>query len=73
MRVILLEMCALVVAGVFTAMFLAVWSARRAASCTASFRQSFVTELVWAAIPCLMMVAAAIPAVIAIFTARAGD
>jgi heme/copper-type cytochrome/quinol oxidase subunit 2 len=73
MRVILLELCVLVVAGVFAAMFLAIWSTRRATAREPSFRQSFVTELVWAAIPCLMVVAAAIPAVIAIFSGQAGD
>jgi heme/copper-type cytochrome/quinol oxidase subunit 2 len=73
MRLVILGMCALVAAGVFAAMFLAIWSTRRAPAAPTAFRQSFATELVWAAIPCLMMLAAAIPAVIAIVSAHTGD
>jgi heme/copper-type cytochrome/quinol oxidase subunit 2 len=53
-------MCALVAAGVFAAMFVSIWSARRAPAASGAFRQSFATELVWAAIPCLVILAAAI-------------
>jgi len=73
MRLFALEICALVAAGVFAAMFLAIWSTRRARPARTSFRQRFATELVWAAIPSLMMLAAAIPAVIAIASAHSGD
>ena len=73
MRAVILGMCALVVAGVFGAMFVSIWSTRRAPAAPTAFRQSFATELVWAAIPCLMMLAAAIPAVIAIASAHTGD
>jgi heme/copper-type cytochrome/quinol oxidase subunit 2 len=66
-------MCALVVAGVFAAMFLAIWSTRRAPVASTALRQRFATELVWAAIPCLMILAAAIPAVIAIVSTRTSD
>jgi heme/copper-type cytochrome/quinol oxidase subunit 2 len=66
-------MCALVAAGVFAAMFVSIWSTRRAPAAPTAFRQSFATELVWAAIPCLMILAAAIPAVIAIVSAHTGD
>ena len=66
MRFVILGMCALVAAGVFAAMFVSVWSTRRAPTAATAFRQSFARELVWTAIPCLMMLAAAIPAVIAI-------
>jgi heme/copper-type cytochrome/quinol oxidase subunit 2 len=69
MRLVILEMCALVSAAVFAAMFLAIWSTRRARPAHTAFRQRFATELVWAAIPCLMMLAAAIPAAIAIVSA----
>ena len=73
MRLVILGMCALVAAGVFAAMFLAIWSTRRAPPGPTAIRQKFATELVWAAIPCLMMLAAAIPAVIAIASAPTGD
>ena len=72
MRLVILGMCSLVAVGVFAAMFLAIWSTRRAAAAPTHFRQSFVSELVWAAIPCLMMLAAAIPAAIAIVSKHIG-
>jgi heme/copper-type cytochrome/quinol oxidase subunit 2 len=70
MRVIILGMCALLAAGVLGAMVVSVWSSRRTADRTPDFRQGIVAELVWAAIPCLMVIAAAIPAAIAIIAAR---
>jgi heme/copper-type cytochrome/quinol oxidase subunit 2 len=73
MRLVILGMCAIVATGVFVAMFLSIWSTRRAADRAAAFAQSVASELVWAAIPCLMMLAAAIPAVMAIVSARVGD
>ena len=73
MRFVILGMCALVASGVFIAMFLAIWSTRRAAAAPATFRQSAATELVWAAIPCLMILAAAIPAIIGIISTHGGD
>ena len=63
MRLVILIVCALVAVGVFATMFVAIWSSHRAASPS---RQSLAVELVWAAIPCLMIIVAAIPAVIAI-------
>ena len=69
MRLVMLGMCALLAAGVFSAMFLSIWSTRRAPAADATLRQHFAAELVWAAIPWLMMLAAAIPAVIAIVSA----
>jgi protoheme IX farnesyltransferase len=69
LQLVIPGMCALVTAGVFAAMFHAIWSTRARAAPTA-FRQSFATELVWAAIPCLMILAASIPAVIAIVSAH---
>ena len=73
MRLVVMGMCALVAAGVFAAMFVSIWSTRRAPAASTVFRHSFATELVWAAIPCLMMLAAAIPAVIAIASAHTSD
>ena len=72
MRVVVLTMCALVAAGVFTAMFIAIWSSRRDPSRPQTFAPSLASELVWLAIPCLMMLGAAIPAVIAILSATTG-
>lgn len=73
MRLVILGMCALVAAGVFATMFVSLWSTRCAPAASTAFRRSFATELVWAAIPCLMMLAAAIPAVIAIASAHTSD
>ena len=66
MRLAILMMCSVVTAGVFAAMFLAIWSSRRKDSHPPSFHQNLASELVWAAIPCLIILAAAIPAAIAI-------
>ena len=66
MRLALLMMCSVVTAGVYAAMFLAIWSSRRQDSRPPFFRQNLAVEVVWAAIPCLIVLAAAIPAAIAI-------
>jgi heme/copper-type cytochrome/quinol oxidase subunit 2 len=63
-------MCAVFAAGVFIAMFIAILNTRHSAGWLPAFRQSLAAELVWAAIPCLMVLAAAIPAVIAIVSAH---
>jgi cytochrome c oxidase subunit II len=62
MRILILEFCAVLVAGVFAAMFVAIWGTRRSAGGLEHFRQSATVEVVWAAIPCLMLIAAALPA-----------
>jgi cytochrome c oxidase subunit 2 len=62
MRILILEFCAVLVAGVFAAMFVAIWGTRRSAGRLEHFRQSATVEVVWAAIPCLMLIAAALPA-----------
>jgi heme/copper-type cytochrome/quinol oxidase subunit 2 len=59
-------MCAILAAGVFVTMFLAIWNSRRTSNGVARFHQTAVAEVVWAAIPCLMVLAAAIPAASAI-------
>jgi heme/copper-type cytochrome/quinol oxidase subunit 2 len=66
MRLAIFMMCSVVAAGVFAAMFLAIWSSRREDSHPPYFRQNLAAELAWAAIPCLIILAAAIPAAIAI-------
>jgi len=66
MRLLIMILCVLVAAGVFATMFLSIWSSRRGGVAENSARQSVAAELVWAAIPCLMIVAAAIPAITAV-------
>ena len=73
MRLIVLTLCALLTLGVFATMFLSIWSSRRAGTSQPSARQNAVAEFVWAAIPCLMIIAAAIPASIAIATSSPGE
>jgi heme/copper-type cytochrome/quinol oxidase subunit 2 len=74
MRLVVMGMCALVVTGVFAAMFVSIWSARhRDDPQLSALQQSVAMDFVWAVIPCLMMVAAAAPAVIAIVSAHTGN
>lgn len=74
MRLVVIGMCALVAAGVFAAMLVSIWATRhRDDAHPHALRQSVAIELVWAAIPCLMILAAAVPAVIAIVAAHTGD
>ena len=61
MHAVILALC-MVAAGVFAAMFRAVVSYRRTAKPRCSHRSAAV-ELMWAAIPCLMLIACAAPAV----------
>jgi heme/copper-type cytochrome/quinol oxidase subunit 2 len=70
MRVVIFSLCAILAVGVFGAMFLSIWSTRHSHGTPARLRQSVVTELVWAAIPCLMFFAAAVPAAIVIMTSN---
>jgi len=66
MRVIILAIFTLLAAGIFTAMFMSIWSARCSADRASDYRQGVVAEFVWAVIPCLILIAAAIPAAIEI-------
>jgi heme/copper-type cytochrome/quinol oxidase subunit 2 len=68
MRGVILGMCGVVAAGVFLAMYLSVWSTRDDRGRAAAFRSHIVSELVWVTIPILMLVAAALPAAIAIMS-----
>jgi heme/copper-type cytochrome/quinol oxidase subunit 2 len=58
-------MCSVVAAGVLVTVLLAVWSTRRGAEPATALAPSLASELVWTAIPSLMLLAAAIPAVMA--------
>lgn len=71
MRLVILGMCSVLAAGVLAAMLLAIWSTRRTAERAPAL--GLASELVWAAIPCLMILAAATTAVMAIVSARASD
>jgi hypothetical protein len=71
MRLVVLGMRCVLAAGVVAGMFLAIWSTRRTAERGRAL--GLASELVWAAIPCLMILAAATTAVMAIVSARVGD
>ena len=73
MRVVILGMCGLVAGGVFAIMFLAIWNSRRASDHGQHFPPSAMTEFLWVAISCLMVIAAVTPAVIAIVAPPAGN
>jgi heme/copper-type cytochrome/quinol oxidase subunit 2 len=61
MRLAVLLGCVLIAAGVFAVMLVALWRSNRAA-----LHRGFMVELIWATIPCLILVAAATPAAIAV-------
>ena len=71
MKGVILGMCGVVTAGVFLAMYLSVWSTRDDPGRAAAFRQHIVSELVWVTIPILMLIAAAVPAAIAVMSGEA--
>ena len=73
MRLLIRILCVLVAAGVFATMFLSIWSSRHGGAHDGTARQSVAAELVWAAIPCLMIMAAAIPAVMAVAASSPGE
>jgi len=58
MRVIFFGLCVLFVLGVFVTMFVSIWSSGHSEP-GSRVRQSVASELVWTAIPSLMLVAAA--------------
>jgi heme/copper-type cytochrome/quinol oxidase subunit 2 len=68
MRVIIFGLCVIFVLGVFVAMFISNWSTRPGSEARLHSGQSLGVELVWAAIPCLMLLSAAIPATVLILT-----
>jgi heme/copper-type cytochrome/quinol oxidase subunit 2 len=58
MRLIVFGLCALFLLGVFVTMFVSIWSSGHTQP-GSRVRQSLASELVWTAIPSLMLVAAA--------------
>jgi|307.fasta_scaffold80141_2 heme/copper-type cytochrome/quinol oxidase subunit 2 len=73
MRLVILGMGFVFAAGVLAAMFLTFWSTRPAVEREPGLGENLGSKLVWAAIPGLMVLAAATMAVMAIITERAGD
>jgi heme/copper-type cytochrome/quinol oxidase subunit 2 len=63
-----LMMCGIVAGGAFLAMYLAIWSTRDDPARAPEFRQHIVSELIWASIPILMLLAAAFPAVMTVIS-----
>jgi heme/copper-type cytochrome/quinol oxidase subunit 2 len=66
MRSVVLVVCGIIAGGAFLAMYLAIWGTRDDPARAPAFRQHIVSELIWATIPILMLLAAAFPAAIAI-------
>lgn len=62
MFVAVLEMCIIIAAAVFLAMFYAIWHYRRDADHGTQFHRRAAVEWVWAAVPCMMLIACAVPA-----------
>jgi heme/copper-type cytochrome/quinol oxidase subunit 2 len=70
MRVAVLIMCRLIAAGVLVAMYLSVWSTRNDPERADGYRKHVAAELVWTSIPILILIAAAVPAVVAVLSAN---
>lgn len=69
MPTIIVTMCVFLATGVFGAIALSLWGTCSSSNRAPSRRQGIATEFVWALIPCLMIVAAAIPAASAMISA----
>jgi heme/copper-type cytochrome/quinol oxidase subunit 2 len=63
MRILILGICAMLTALVFAAMLVAIWKSRRSSDAATRFHHSAAADLAWAVIPCVMLVACAVPAV----------
>jgi heme/copper-type cytochrome/quinol oxidase subunit 2 len=73
MRVTLLGVCALLATGVFVAMFLSICRVQRRPQGPPESGRGLAMELLWAAIPCLMVIAAVIPAALEILVVESAD
>jgi heme/copper-type cytochrome/quinol oxidase subunit 2 len=62
MQGVVLAMWTLAAVGTFVAMFCCIWDYRRTTDCAAHFHRSAVVEMVWTAVPCVMLITGAIPA-----------
>jgi heme/copper-type cytochrome/quinol oxidase subunit 2 len=66
MRDVMLLVCGLVASAAVVVMYRAIWIARDDPARNSAFRQPIASELFWATIPLLMLLAAALPAVMAV-------
>jgi heme/copper-type cytochrome/quinol oxidase subunit 2 len=64
MRMEILLACALIAVATFSAMLVSTCTAHRSAAPTGHARQSLALELLWAVIPCLIIVGAALPSLL---------
>jgi cytochrome c oxidase subunit 2 len=63
LHMLILLVCALIAAGVYTAMIYAILKFRKSKGATpAKFSHSTLAEIIWTVIPCLILVAMAVPA-----------
>lgn len=73
MRLVGVETCAVIGSGVLAAMLISTWRIRqRDNRCPRLLRLNAVQEIIWTAVPCLMIVAAASPAIMGIVSAYKG-
>lgn len=63
MRITILELGVIIVTGAFTGMLVAIARYRRKTNSADRFYRSGAREMLWAAVPCVILIAAAIPAV----------
>jgi hypothetical protein len=68
MRDAMLVMGGFVVAVTFVLMYRAIWSAHSNTGRVSGYQQPVASELIWATIPLLMLLAAAFPAVLAVIS-----
>jgi hypothetical protein len=68
MRGVMLIVCGVIAAAAVVLMYRAIWSTRDDPARVSAFRQPIVSELFWATIPLLMLLAAAFPAVMAVIS-----
>lgn len=68
MRGSILVVCSLVAGGAFLLMFFSLWNSRNDRQPGLIFRQHIALELIWATVPLLMLVAAAVPAALAVIS-----
>jgi len=62
MRVVVLGLCGVIAGVIVVGMLRASWAHRRASTPDSHFHKRLATEVVWAVLPCLMLLAGAVPA-----------
>jgi heme/copper-type cytochrome/quinol oxidase subunit 2 len=68
MRGMMLVVCGVIATAAFAVMYRAIWSTRNDPARISAFHQPIASELLWATIPLLMLLAAAFPAVMAVMS-----